>query len=331
MKHPPVHIRDAGERLRIGAEGPVQEASCRVRVVIQPQTRELHPVEIPGGDVDGGLVWLQGFEDHGPRQSQSGAGPHLQGVRQVAKGVSANGEAAPLIRDEHGPVPGRVGEATDSLEWEPRLRPAARRHWVEAGLGNGIHRRAGGILDEEASGLELDVLPVGVGKEIVPDAALPGQSPEPELLARHVLVPGPVTEPVVLVVIVAAEEVVQLAHHVIRLMPLEGVVAVERQVAALLVHGPRLLLARMLEIAVPRHGHLQVVLCEGRRRHPVVVGLLQGRRVVPENVGLEIRPVSREADLHPPMGPGGQVHAPNPTTHASVGVFDEGVVDRRGG
>ena len=231
----------------------------------------------------------------------------------------------------HGTVPGGVGEPPDSLHRKPGLRPPAGRHGVEPGLGDGIRLRAGGVLDEEPAGLELYVLTVGVGEELLPHPTRPGEGPEPQLLTRHLLVPGPVPEAVVLIVIVAAEEVVQLAHHVVRLVATEVVVAVEGEVSALIIQRPGLLLARMVEIGVPRHRHLQVVLGEGRCRHPVVVGLLEGSRVVPENVGLEVGPVRRKSDLHPPMGPGRQIHAPHPTAHASVGVLPQEVVHRGGG
>ena len=190
---------------------------------------------------------------------------------------------------------------------------------------------AGLVLDQEPPRLELDVLAVGVGQQILPHAARARERPQPHLLAGHVLIARPVAPAVAVVVVVAAEEVVQLAHDVVGLVPPEGIVAVERQEAALFVEGPGSFPARMLQIGAAGHEDLEVVLRERRRRHPVVVRLLQRRRVVPERTGLEVRLVRGQPDLDAPVRARRQVHRADEGAHAAVVVLAQRVVDGGGG
>ena len=75
---------------------------------------------------------------------------------------------------------------------------------------------AGGVsLVEEAAGLDLDVLAIGIGQQVLPDHALAGQAPNPYLAAGLVAVRGAVRHAKVLVVPVAAEELGQASQHVI--------------------------------------------------------------------------------------------------------------------
>ena len=87
----------------------------------------------------------------------------------------------------------------------------------------------------------------------------------------------------------------------------------------------------MLQVGLPRDEQLQVVRGEGRRRHPVVVGLFEGGGVVPEGVGLEVGAVGGETNLDAPVRARGQVHGPDEGAHAPVRVFAHRVVDRGGG
>ena len=63
-----------------------------------------------------------------------------------------------------------------------------------------------GVLDEQPARLELDVLPVGIGQQVFPDAAGAGQRPQPEFLPGDLLVGRPVTEAVTGIAEVAPEK-----------------------------------------------------------------------------------------------------------------------------
>ena len=232
----------------------------------------------------------------------------------------------------HRALPGRIGQPPRPLQREPGLGPAARRQRVEGRLRDRVHVVAGRVLHEEAPGLELDVLAVGVGQQVLPHAARAGQRPEPHLLPRHVLVAGPVAPAVAVVVVVAAKEVVQLADDVVGLVPPEGVVAVERQEAARVIDRPGPFAAGMLQVGPAGHEDFEVVLGERRRGHPVVVGLFVGRGIVPQGAGLEVGAARLKADLDPPVGTRRQVHRADEGAHAAVVVLAQDVVDGgRGG
>ena len=228
----------------------------------------------------------------------------------------------------HRAFTGHVGDPSDPLHREPGLGPPARRDRIEAGLSDRVAVVAWLVLHQEPSGLELDVLAVGVGEQVLPDAARPRERPQPHLLPGHVLVAGPVAPAVVVVVVVAAEEVVQLADDVVGLVAVERVVAIERQEAAHFVDRPGALPARVLQVGPAGHEDLQVVLRKGRRRHPVVVRLLQRGGVVPERVGLEVGLVGRQPDLDAPVRARRQVHGADEGAHAAVVVLAHRVVDR---
>ena len=177
LEHRPVRLRDAGKGLRVGAEGPVQEAFRRVRVVSQAQAGKLHPEGGAGGDIDGGLEGLQDVQRHRPLHHQSGAGPDLQRILDLSEGIHPEVQPVrptPFHCGVEGALPGGIGKTSGPLQGKPPFRPAAGGQGIEAGLGDGIHRCARGVLNEETAGLELYVLAVGVGKKLLPDASLPG-------------------------------------------------------------------------------------------------------------------------------------------------------------
>ena len=88
------------------------------------------------------------------------------------------------------------------------------------------------VLNEEPASLVFDVLPVRIRQEIIPDPAFARQSPQPELLTGHLLISRPVSEAVIVGLVVAPEEVIELPHHVIRLIPLESIVVVGCEVTS---------------------------------------------------------------------------------------------------
>ncbi len=243
-----------GNAVRVGLERARQAAGGRVGVVVQrraPSTRTR--TGEPGATatvVRNGSSGSRRQREHGHASSPLDHTSRVSDTETkaftptVARPSSTDTYRAPRSEaSESPPVPSRGNHVS---------RPARRRPRVEAGLRDGVHVRTGRVLHEQAPGLELHVLAVGVGEQVLPDAALPGQRPEPELLPRHLLVAGPVAEAPVVVVVVAPEEVVELAHDVVRLVAVEGVVAVEREVAAAVVHGPVARASRVLQVGVAR-------------------------------------------------------------------------------
>ena len=321
LERQPVRLRNSLPCVRRGREGAREEARVPVRPVLQVQRLEPHPVGPVRRHVELGGVGGQGREPDRRLVNAALARPHLQRVLHVAEGVDGHRKPIPRPLHVHGAFPGSVGQAPGPFQRKPRLGPAAGRQRIEAGLRDGVDVVGGRVLHEEAPRLELHVLAVRVGQQLLPHAALPGQRPEPHLLARHLLVPRPVSPAPSLVVVVAAEEVVQLPDDVVRLVASEGVVPVQGQVAARFVHRPRPLPARVLQVRPTGHEELQVVACERRRRHPAVVGLLQRRRVVPQDAGLEVGPVRRQTHLDPPVRSRRQVHRSHEDAGAAVVVL----------
>ncbi len=135
-------------------------------------------------------------------------------------------------------------------------------------------------------------------------------------------------EAVILCLVVSTEEVVELANDVVRLVALEPIVVIRREISAKRIDGPRQHLTGVLQVAVARNRHHQVFLREGRRSHPVVVGLSQRRRVVPKRLGLEIGLVRRQTHLDPPVCARREIHRSHDHAHASVFVLTRRVVDR---
>jgi hypothetical protein len=136
-----------------------------------------------------------------------------------------------------------------------------------------------------------------------------------------------VSEAVAVVVVVPAEEIVQLTHDMVGLVSGERVVHIGGQVPARAVDRPVSSGSGMCEKSVARDGHLEVVARERRRGHPVVVGLLERGGVVPENLRLEVGTIGGQADLHAPVGAGRKVHRPNEAAHTPIGVLAQHVID----
>ena len=328
---PQVRLRNLCPSGWVRRERPRKLALCGIRAVVKPEGRQHHPKIGLTLEIDDAFHRLECREHYGVRGQHAIAGRHAQGVGHVAERVDGDCELSVFTDHVHRPVPRRVGQPTGSLQGEPGLRPAIGGARVEPRLLDRVHVRSGRVLHEQSSRLVFDVLAVGVGEEFLPNTALAGQRPEPELLARHLLVARPMAEAVIVVVVVAAEEVVQLAHDVIGLVSGKSVVVVDGQEAAGAVDGPRTLRSRMGEKSVPRYEHLEVVARERRRRHPVVIGLLERGGVVPQDVGLEVGAVGGQADLDAPVRAGRQVHRPDDTAHAAIGVLAQYVVDGCGG
>ena len=247
------------------------------------------------------------------------------------EGVRAHPEPAPFPLDVHRAVGRCIRESAQTLERRPRLRPAVRRSRSEADLGDRIRRPAGGVLHEEPAGLELDVLAVRVGQEILPDPALTREGPEPDLLTGHLPIRRGVHEAVAGIAVVAAEEVLVNAHDVVRLVSAEAVLVVLGEDAARGVDRPRMRLTGVPEVRVAGDGEHEVVAREGRARHPVVVRLLERSRVLPAGTRLEGRGVGGESYLHPPARARREVGRTDVDADAPVLVRSRLEVDRRRG
>ncbi len=187
-------------------------------------------------------------------------------------------------------------------------------------------------LVQEAAGLGLGVLAVAVGEEIDPDLAGPGLVPDPDLAAGHVVIQGPVAHARVASLVPGAVEILPLADGEVALGVGRGVGPVPGQVPALRIHGPGLERDVVVVADLPAAGE-DVAQVVGRRNGPagpVVVGLAEGRGIVPSSVGLEVGFVLGQPDRDAPAGPGGKVHGPDDTADAAVGIAAQDVVHGRG-
>jgi hypothetical protein len=71
------------------------------------------------------------------------------------------------------------------------------------------------ILIEQPPGLQLHILSIGVGEEVVPDHPLPGEAPYPDLLPCLAVVGAIAYHAIVVVVPVGTRKVCVLAKNVI--------------------------------------------------------------------------------------------------------------------
>ena len=206
---------------------------------------------------------------------------------------------------------------------EPQLAPAVGR--------SGGQEFVVGLV-EKPPGLGLGVLAVLVGQQVDPDLAGPGKLPDPDLAAGHVVIEGPVAEPGVALLVPCAVEVLALADGEVALRGAEIVVTVIGQVAPQTVDGPGLQgdVVVVADLEAAGKDVAQVVGRMDGPAGPIVIGLAEGRRVVPGPVGLEIALVLRQADRNAPTRPGGQVHGSHDAADAAVGVPAQHVVDGRG-
>ena len=186
-------------------------------------------------------------------------------------------------------------------------------------------------MDKQSTRLKFDVLSVRVGEQVFPDSALPRKCPKPEFLTGHLAVPGPVSEAVVIVCVIAAEEIVELSHNVVGLAAPKGIIRIGRQKPAGVVNRPGKCFSTMTQILIAGYAQLQINARKCRRRHPVVVRLRERSGVGPKNIRLKDRFVGRKTDLDAPVGSGREIHGPDKTAHASVRILYQLVIDGAGG
>ncbi len=195
-----------------------------------------------------------------------------------------------------------------------------------------LERREGALLGglvEQATRLHLDVLPVGVGQELLPDHPLPRQAPDPGLLPQLVVARRVVPHPEVVVVPVGAEEVGLAPDDVVRLVGAEVVLLVECQVLPVVrIDRPREDLPAVPDVVRARVDELKVATCLDPRIHPRVIGLLKWRRVVPDGARGEVGLVVGQGDDEPPVRPREQVEGAENDLR-SLGREARLVVDRR--
>ena len=185
-----------------------------------------------------------------------------------------------------------------------------------------------GRLVEQPARLHLGVLSVAVGEQLFPDHPLPGEAPDPDLLAGLLVARRVAHHPDVVVMPVRAEEIRLPPEDVVRLVPAEVVVLVPAEVAPRGVDGPGGVLSGVAQATGARVGELEVAAHRDADVHPRVVRLLQRRGVVPEGGRAEGRVGGAEPDLEPPGRAGKEIERADDAAHAAVGVGARHVVHR---
>ena len=184
-------------------------------------------------------------------------------------------------------------------------------------------------LVEHAPALELHVLAVRVGEQVLPDAALARERPQPDLAA--VLLRRVVVGPERRLGPPHREDAVVAVEHVVALRVAEGVVAVHGEVTPLRVHVPGMRVAVVADVGRAGERERGVAARRVRGRHPVVVGSRQVRAVEPGRAREEVVGVGREVHLHLPGGAVDVLRGGGEIARAAVGVLPHRPVHGRGG
>ena len=255
----------------------------------------------------------------------------VEDLQLLADGLERReGQVDPALAHRHVEAAERRAghEALRAHHGEPVLGPGVGAVGHEAPVLERRPRAPLGRLVEGAAGLQLDVLPVGVGEELLPDHPLAGEAPDPDLLAELLVARRPPAHAEAVVVPEGAPEVGLPAEDVVGLRAPEVVSLVEGEVAALRVDRPGAHLAPVPDLVGARVDELQVPGGLEAGVHPRVVGLLERRLVVPQRRGREVRLVGGERDLEPPGRAGEEVEDADHDRGAAVRVLAGDVVDR---
>ena len=191
--------------------------------------------QLPGrsGELHGLFHRLHRCEDKIALMQQFFAVEHLQLVAERPDRRDAYQEpGGSLPADiEHTPGTG-ADEAFDPLDWQPVFRPRVcgiRREFLM--LERGQAAPVGGLVEQPA-GLDFDVLTIGIGQQFLPDHPL-ADSPRSRFSGRVCHLRRSSGHAEVVLVPVAAEELGEPAHDVIRLVAPEIVLLVPREIPAL--------------------------------------------------------------------------------------------------
>jgi len=150
------------------------------------------------------------------------------------------------------------------------------------------------------SALELRVLSVRIGQQILPDTTRPRQGPEPDLasvlLARLVAMIGAdaLFRPP------DAVERIVTRQKMIALRSAEGITLEHGKIASLLVHGPRMHVARVADVLGAGEEEARIPADRIRGVHPMIIRLGQTRSVVPGRPRLELLRSGAKPHLHLP-------------------------------
>ncbi len=190
-------------------------------------------------------------------------------------------------------------------------------HVFEGGISTG-----GRFLVEKDTCLYFSVLHILrlISQEIGPDGSLRTQCPDPDLFPGFFRVVIPMSEAEIPAGIESGKKIGIDPQDVIAVIGPIIVFSIIGDVPAIRQQWPWRGFPAVADIMISRKYIFQIWRRIGCRGRPMVPGCGQVHRVVPEDMGLDPGFVAGQADLHPPFGPGGQVHRPDPTGGASIGV-----------
>ena len=227
------------------------------------------------GDGKGFLVDLHGFEDNSIAGNRLALCGDSQVFRKAFESAEAHGQGITTVANVQGAVGRCLHHRTDFLVRKIQFPPVVGRARCEELVV---------ALVEQTAGLSLEVRPVAVRQQVLPDGAGARHRPEKQLLAGHLFMPGPMAVSELPIVPVSPGEILKLAMHeeaiVVGIFP----VAVDGHVPAVLGDRPRrggnCVVVR--NVLVSGQHELEVVAQLLGYVHPHVIGLIERLRVVPE-------------------------------------------------